>query len=113
MIGGDFNLTVGIQGKDRGQYITSKVARELLRLLQTDFGLMSAWQGANPNSELAQTYRHSNSRKLFHLDGIFVPASWYRYLGSCEVANDASWRGLSDHFPVVARFQDHKLRDLG
>lgn len=106
VIGGDFNLTVGIQGKDRGEYVTSGAARKFLKLMQTEFGLMSAWQAVNPNTELAQTYRHWNSQKRFHLDGIFIPARWYRYLESCAVTNDPDWSGVSDHYPVVATFRE-------
>lgn len=102
IIGGDFNLTVGARhpaeaSKDQDLW--------LLKRLRQEFGLMSCWQAANPNRNLAQTLRWDRDRGTpYHCDGIFVPAAWYRYLDQCEVLSSPMWEELSDHNPVVATF---------
>lgn len=102
VIGGDFNLTVGVrhpseQRKDQDLW--------LLERLRKEFGLMSCWQAANLNRDLAQTLRWSRDKAVpYHCDGIFVPAAWYRYLDECEVLTSPMWEELSDHNPVVASF---------
>jgi endonuclease/exonuclease/phosphatase family metal-dependent hydrolase len=102
IIGGDFNLTVGVrhpseQREDQDLW--------LLERLRKQFGLMSCWQAANPNRNLAQTLRWSRDKATpYHCDGIFIPAAWYRYLDQCEVLASPIWEALSDHNPVVASF---------
>lgn len=102
IIGGDFNLTVGVRhpGEDRQDQDLW-----LLERLRQEFGLMSCWQAANPNRDLPQTLRWSgNPTAAYHCDGIFAPGSWYRYLSRCEVLSTPEWTALSDHNPVVASF---------
>jgi endonuclease/exonuclease/phosphatase family metal-dependent hydrolase len=104
IIGGDFNLTVGVrhpseQRQDQDLW--------LLERLRQEFGLMSCWQAANPNRNLVQTLRWSRDKVTpYHCDGIFVPAAWYRYLDQYEVLTSPSWEALSDHNPVVASFSE-------
>lgn len=102
IIGGDFNLTVGVRHpkeelQDQDLW--------LLERLRQEFGLMSCWQAANPNRDLSQTLRWSgNPRATYHCDGLFAPASWYQYLSGCEVLSSPDWETLSDHNPVIASF---------
>lgn len=99
IIGGDFNLTVGLRGKN-----DSKDSQTLLTRLRKEFGLINCWQTANPNQPLPQTLRWGTDKTIpYHCDGIFVPAAWYQYLDSCEVFSQG-WETLSDHNPVVATF---------
>jgi hypothetical protein len=102
IIGGDFNLSVGVRHPSEallGQDLW------LLRRLRREFGLMNCWQTANPNQDLPQTLRWSgNPTAHYHCDGLFVPASWYRYLDQSTVLNSPDWEALSDHNPVVASF---------
>jgi endonuclease/exonuclease/phosphatase family metal-dependent hydrolase len=99
IIGGDFNLTVGLRGKN-----DSKNSQTLLTRLRKEFGLINCWQIANPNQPLPQTLRWGSDKTVpYHCDGIFVPAAWYQYLDSCEVVTQG-WETLSDHNPVIATF---------
>lgn len=112
IIGGDFNLTVGIWHLNQRKDGNNKDSLRLLTRLRTEFGLMSSWQVANPNRNLPATLRLSNSKiKIFHCDGIFVPAAWYQFLKSCEVVSQG-WETLSDHNPVVATFEMSKMENL-
>ena len=100
IIGGDFNLTTG---KRHPSERLQDNTLWLLERLRKKFNLMSCWQMANPNEDLPQTLRWSrNKTHPYHCDGIFVPASWYRYLDRCEVLASPTWEQLSDHNPVVA-----------
>ncbi len=103
IIGGDFNLTVGLRGKN-----DSKDSQTLLTRLRKEFGLINCWQTANPNQPLPQTLRWGTDKTVpYHCDGIFVPAYWYQYLDSCEVFSQG-WEELSDHNPVVATFNHNQ-----
>jgi endonuclease/exonuclease/phosphatase family metal-dependent hydrolase len=99
ILGGDFNLAVGIR------HVKEPVPADppwLLRRLRREFNLMSCWQAVHPNRDLAQTLRWArNPATPYHCDGIFVPAAWYRYLEDCQVVSDPGWDVLSDHNPVV------------
>ncbi|MBD2463402.1 endonuclease/exonuclease/phosphatase family protein [Oscillatoria sp. FACHB-1407] len=102
IIGGDFNLTVGVRHSGEQQQDQDLW---LLERLRKEFGLMSCWQAANPNRNLVQTLRWSRDKATpYHCDGIFVPAAWYRYLDKCEVLTSPMWEELSDHNPVIATF---------
>jgi endonuclease/exonuclease/phosphatase family metal-dependent hydrolase len=104
IIGGDFNLTVGVRHPNEKQQDQDLW---LLERLRREFGLISCWQAANPNRDLAQTLRWSRDRAIpYHCDGIFVPAAWYRHLDQCEVMASPLWEELSDHNPVVATFSE-------
>lgn len=104
IIGGDFNLTVGVRHPSEKQQDQDLW---LLERLRKEFGLMSCWQAANPNRNLAQTLRWNRDKTTaYHCDGIFVPANWYRYLDKCEVLASPVWEELSDHNPVIATFTE-------
>lgn len=102
IIGGDFNLTVGVRHPSEA---LQEKAPSFLKRLRQEFGLISCWQAANPNRDLAQTLRWSRDKTAsYHCDGLFVPASWCRYLDKSEVLSSPDWEPLSDHNPVVASF---------
>jgi endonuclease/exonuclease/phosphatase family metal-dependent hydrolase len=104
VLGGDFNLAVGV--RHAGEAVPSDPPW-LLRRLRREFNLMSCWQAVHPNRDLAQTLRWSrNPATPYHCDGLFVPAGWYRHLEDCQVITDPSWDRLSDHNPVVATFDE-------
>jgi endonuclease/exonuclease/phosphatase family metal-dependent hydrolase len=100
IIGGDFNLTTGIRHPKEFE----PGDPWLIERLRKEFNLMSCWQAANPNRDLPQTLRHGDKMKLYHCDGIFVPAAWYGNLQKSEVLSAAIWDELSDHNPVFAEF---------
>jgi len=107
IIGGDFNLTLGVRHPDEKQQAQDLW---LLERLRKEFGLMNCWQAANPNRDLPQTLRWSRGKATpYHCDGIFVPAAWYRYLDHCEVLASPLWEELSDHNPVVATFSEEPV----
>ncbi|MEO1352073.1 MAG: endonuclease/exonuclease/phosphatase family protein [Cyanobacteria bacterium J06635_15] len=100
IIGGDFNLTIGFRHPSEA---LQQNQPKLMARFQREMGLINCWQSANPNQNLPQTLRWSNDpSKPYHCDGLFVPASWYRYLESAEVLSGPDWEPLSDHNPVVA-----------
>jgi len=104
IIGGDFNLTVGLRHPSEE---LQKNQPKLMDRFRREFGLMNCWQTANPNQDLPQTLRWSNDQtKPFHCDGIFAPAAWHRYLQHAEVLSDAGWDDMSDHNPVTASFDE-------
>jgi exonuclease III len=99
VIGGDFNVTAGIHTGAERVWLVDE--------MRTRFGLISCWQMANPGQALAQTLRWGcNTQTVYHCDGIFVPACWYRWLDACEVFGLGEWLYMSDHNPVVAYFAD-------
>jgi hypothetical protein len=108
IIGGDFNVTVGVhhpaERNGRGSWVNQAAELRMLERLRGQFGLVNCWQAANPGVPLHQTLRWSNDPvPSYHCDGIFVPASWQVRL-SCTVVDREEWAGLSDHNPVVATF---------
>lgn len=104
VIGGDFNIGVGERHHSEDR-TTSAADRAIQRRLRDDFGLANCWQEANPDRPLVQTLRWSNAPSTpYHCDGLFVPRAWLPHLRSCEVVASPDWDGLSDHNPVVARF---------
>lgn len=104
ILGGDFNIAVGLRGP--GERITmTRGEREVLERLRTEFGLVSCWQAANPDRPLAQTLRWTADRSApYHCDGIFVPMAWLDRLVACRVVRGSRWNTMSDHNPVVAEF---------
>ena len=103
VIGGDFNLTVGI--RHAGEELQQSQPKLMARF-QREFGLMNCWQMAHPNQNLPQTLRWSRDQtQPFHCDGIFTPACWYRFLDDADILDGDDWRKLSDHNPVVASFK--------
>jgi exonuclease III len=110
VIGGDFNLTVSDPqpGEQlRTTYTRNMQADGAIRArLREKFGLVSCWRSKNPSEPLAQTLRVGGNPHCFHVDGIFVPASWLPWLRSCTVVCPPAWTVPSDHNPVVAEFRD-------
>lgn len=103
ILGGDFNLAVGV--RHASEPIPSDPPW-LLRRLRREFNLMSCWQAVHPNQDLAQTLRWTGNPKMpYHCDGVFVPAGWYQYLEDCQVLSDPDWDRLSDHNPVVVTLE--------
>lgn len=100
IIGGDFNLTVG-ERLDSEELKTSNADRAIAVRLREEFGLVGAWQAANPGLPLQQTLRWSRDKvPPYHCDGIFIPMNWVERIKSCEVLSGPDWNELSDHNPV-------------
>jgi endonuclease/exonuclease/phosphatase family metal-dependent hydrolase len=105
LIGGDFNVSVGVRHTSEGR-TTPVLDQAILQRLREEFGLVNCWQTANPDRPLAQTLRWSNDRTIpYHCDGLFVPRSWRARLRACEVVSSPEWDSMSDHNPVVAWFE--------
>ena len=102
IIGGDFNVAVGVRGPAELVKM-SKAERALLTRFSEELDLVPCWQTANPGRPLAQTLRWSGNRAApYHCDGIFIPRAWQERLESCEVLAGPEWDQLSDHNPVLA-----------
>jgi hypothetical protein len=108
ILAGDWNLSIGVRQPDE-ELQNEPGGLELIRRLEEDFGVRSAWSTMNPNLALPQTLRWSRDPlPPFHIDGIFIPTEWGDRLRSAEVLSGEPWTSLSDHNPVVAdlaRFQ--------
>ena len=106
VIGGDFNLTVGVRRAEEAR-ATNAADLEIQRRLREEFGLLNCWQATHNDVPLAQTLRWSSDGGAYpyHCDGLFVPKSWSAALRFCEVISSPEWDGLSDHNPVEARFR--------
>ena len=102
VLGGDFNVVVGLRGADE-RIRMSAGERMTLERLAMEFELLPCWQTMNPGAPLAQTLRWTGDRTApYHCDGIFVPARWRRRMESCQVIRGPEWDRLSDHNPVAA-----------
>ncbi|HEX9109316.1 MAG TPA: hypothetical protein VF832_18870, partial [Longimicrobiales bacterium] len=106
LIGGDFNMTCArrLDGEER----RNKPAQlALLERLEGEFGVVNAWQQANPGRPLAQTLRWTTNRITpYHCDGIFLPRAWADASLRAEVVTGGDWDRLSDHNPVVVRLDE-------
>jgi len=110
LIGGDFNMTCGrrLQGEERKN---RPAQLALLERLENEFGLVNAWQRANPGRPLAQTLRWTtNPVTPYHCDGIFLPRAWAGALAGAEVVTGAEWDRLSDHNPVLVRLHEPRAQ---
>jgi hypothetical protein len=106
VLGGDFNLTVGI-GCQTGRPVR-KASLAIQARLADEFGLVNCWQVMNPGRPLPQTLRWtSNPTVPYHCDGIFVPKAWASRLIACDVLAGGDWDRLSDHNPVIAPLGEH------
>jgi endonuclease/exonuclease/phosphatase family metal-dependent hydrolase len=102
IVGGDFNVAVGVRGPDELVKM-SKAERALMTRFTNELDLIPCWQAAHPIEPLAQTLRWSGNRAApYHCDGIFIPRAWQHRLESCEVIAGPEWEQLSDHNPVLA-----------
>ncbi len=99
ILGGDFNLATGVR------HASEPLPTDppwMIERLRREFNLLTCWQTVHPNRDLAQTLRWSgNPAAPYHCDGVFVPATWYRYLDDCQVIAGEDWNALSDHNPVT------------
>ena len=102
ILGGDFNVAVGVRG-DGESIQLSRAERALLARVTGELQLIPCWQTANPGQPLAQTLRWSGNRAApYHCDGLFIPRAWQHRLESCQVFAAPEWTALSDHNPVLA-----------
>lgn len=108
VLGGDFNLATGVR------HAVEPLPSDppwMLDRLRREFNLLSCWQTVHPNRDLAQTLRWSgNPTAPYHCDGVFVPASWFRYLDDCQVIAGPEWDPLSDHNPVTVTLTERPVR---
>ena len=105
VVGGDFNLTVGVRLESE-ELKTSKADLAILARLSDEFGLVSSWQAANRGIPLPQTLRWAKDRvPPFHCDGIFIPQNWTSRLRSCTVVTGPEWNDQSDHNPVMVEIE--------
>jgi exonuclease III len=78
--------------------------RELLRVLQEEFGLVSAYHhfhGVEHGHEPHPThYWRRSEASPWHIDYCFIPESWASRVGSVEVGSYSEWP-MSDHRPLT------------
>ncbi len=101
VIAGDFNMTTALRHQSEELQL-NKSEYEFVTRMRQDFGLVNSWQAVNPNKNLPQTLRWNiNPVTPFHIDGIFVPCSWVRYIENCEIIDKEPWNKMSDHNPIL------------
>lgn len=101
VIAGDFNMTTAFRHESE-ELKLNKSEYEFITRMRKDFGLVNSWQVIHPNENLPQTLRWNNDKvKPFHIDGIFVPCSWIRYIEKCEIIDKEPWNTMSDHNPIL------------
>lgn len=97
---GDFNCSVKWDNSSAG-------FSPLAELLETDFGLKSAYHsffGEKYGEESKPTlYFRWNVSDPFHIDYCFVPASWN--VTSVDVGSYEKWSSLSDHRPLITEVE--------
>jgi len=102
IIGGDLNVTTALRHPDE-ELKNSKGELKILERLRLEFGLLNAWQSANPNSKLPQTLRWSgNKSAAYHCDGLFIPEHRVGQLSHITIGNSEDWASWSDHNPIAA-----------
>lgn len=101
VIAGDFNIEFGGAEDHRIHSFAQVVDR------MAELGLVSAyhaWAGVEHGAEPVKTHFYrTHEAEGFHIDFVFVPASWVSRLRSVEVGSHRDWvaTGLSDHVPIV------------
>jgi len=101
VIAGDFNMTTAFRHKSEGLSL-DKSDYKLIERMRKDFGLVNSWQVIHPNENLPQTLRWvTNPVPHYHIDGIFIPCSWIRYIEKCEIIDKEPWNKMSDHNPIL------------
>jgi hypothetical protein len=107
IVGGDFNVTISLRNATI-EAPNSPMEREIIEYLRRTLGLVNCWQASNPHQIVPRTF-HRTDQSNAHLDGIFVSASWYRYLMDCWVVGveREDWTE-GDHYPVVAEFTNER-----
>ena len=111
ILGGDWNLTVGVRqpGEPRGN---RPGELELFDRLENDFGVRSAWRVAHPEGPLPQTLRWvRNPETPYHCDGIFLPTALTSRVREASVLAGSPWLELSDHNPVVVDWESTVVFD--
>jgi hypothetical protein len=93
---GDFN--------NNASFGNGKLWADLARRL-APLGLVSAYHsffGEAHGRETRPTHFYKGKEeRRFHLDYVFVPASWATDLASVDVGTHAQWSPFSDHAPVI------------
>lgn len=107
IVGGDFNVTISLRNA-AADTPNLPTEQEIIAYLRRSLGLVNCWQASNPHQPVPRTF-HRTDQSRGHLDGIFVSASWYRYLVDCWVvgAERGDWTE-GDHYPVVAAFSSDR-----
>jgi len=94
---GDFNSTPIIESQRR-------TSRELLRQLQDQFGLVSAYHShlgiAHGREPHPTFFMNRQENRPFHIDYCFVPERWVVRIVSVEVGSFGEWPD-SDHRPLM------------
>ena len=101
IIAGDFNMTTAVRHESE-ELKLNKSDYKLIERMRKDFGLVNSWQVVHPNENIPQTLRWStNPVPHYHIDGIFIPCSWVRYIENCEIIDKEPWNRISDHNPIL------------
>ncbi len=101
IIAGDFNMTTAFRHESE-ELKLNKSDYKLITRMRKDFGLINSWQVVHPNENLPQTLRWiTNPAPHYHIDGIFIPCSWIRYIEKCEIIDKEPWNKMSDHNPIL------------
>ena len=101
IIAGDFNMTTAYRHESEDLKL-NKSDYKLITRMRKDFGLVNSWQVVHPNENLPQTLRWvTNPVPHYHIDGIFIPCGWVKYIEKCEIIDKEPWNKMSDHNPIL------------
>jgi hypothetical protein len=110
IVAGDFNNNPQWD-KPNGPNNMELIAQELMKR-----GLVSLYHratGLEFGAERRGTYWHCRNREMpYHIDYMFVPATWFESMVSFEIGNFDDWYQFSDHAPLVAEF-NHPIAHTG
>jgi endonuclease/exonuclease/phosphatase family metal-dependent hydrolase len=102
VVAGDFNNNPQWD-KPNGPNNMQIIAHELMKR-----GLISLYhrtEGLEFGAEQRATYWQYRNREMpYHIDYIFVPATWFESMVSFQIGNFEDRCAFSDHAPLVAEF---------
>lgn len=100
VIGGDFNISVQCDNKQKESKSIYRNAHRLVFERISDFGLRSVFDWSD-KEDFKQTLRHTRSKEPWQNDYIFLSPVLYGKMSKPEVLNNEKIRELSDHNPVL------------
>jgi exonuclease III len=110
IIGGDFNCSTQLMGRDRARHrnlferFTTLGLVDLLALTAESRPPLDNCPCRDEPCRHVQTLRHGNSSIPWHNDYLFATAAVAERLRDCQPVVESAFLALSDHCPVVAEF---------
>jgi hypothetical protein len=110
IIGGDFNCSTQLPGRDRERHrnlferFTTLGLVDLLALTADTRPTLDDCPCSDEPCRHVQTLRHGNSSVPWHNDYLFATTSVAKRLSDCQPVVEPAFLAVSDHCPIVAEF---------